>query len=89
VIHEPLSNEAAKRLIREILKTGNVSFTKHALEEMEKDGLTTVDVANVLRAGVVEFCEETNRTWRYRLRTSRITVVIAFRSESALIVVTA
>ena len=56
---------------------------------MEKDSLTTVDAANVLRAGVVEFGEEVNRTWRYRVRTQRMTFVVAFRSETAAVVVTA
>lgn len=44
----------ARTLIQEILKTGTVSFSKHALEEMNKDQLTTVDCINVLRGGVVE-----------------------------------
>ena len=56
---------------------------------MGKDRLTTVDAANVLRGGVVEFSEEVNRTWRYRVRTQQITFVVAFRSERALVVVTA
>src|SRR3990172_6200254 len=59
-----------------------------ALNEMAKDDLTTLDAANVLRGGVVEFSEEVNRTWRYRVRTSRMTFVVAFRSEHALSVVT-
>jgi hypothetical protein len=89
VLKHPLDNEAAKRQIVHILKTGTVSFSRHALGEMEKDSLTTVDAANVLRGGVVEFCEEINRTWRYRVRTARMTFVVAFRSETALTVVTA
>jgi hypothetical protein len=61
---------------------------------MEKDGLTTPDAANVLRAGVVEFAEEARSptgymSWRYRVRTSRMTFVVAFRSETVLRVVTA
>ena len=84
-----MDNEVAKRFIVRILKTGIVTFSKHALDEMEKDDLTTPDAANVLRGGVVEFAEEINRTWRYRVRTSRMTFVVAFRSENALTVVTA
>lgn len=89
VLQHPLSNEHAKRLIAEILKSGAVGFSNHALEEMANDTLTTVDVANGLRGGIVEFSEEVRRTWRYRVRTSRMTVVVAFRSEHALTVVTA
>src|SRR5262245_37730463 len=51
---------------------------------MRRGDLTTVDAANVLRGGVVEFCEEINRTRRYRVSTSRMPFVVAFRSERAL-----
>jgi hypothetical protein len=89
VLQHPLGNEAAKRHIVRILQTGTVTFSGHAMEEMAKDKLTTVDAANVLRGGVVEFCEEINRSWRYRVRTSRMTFVVAFGSEDVLRVVTA
>jgi hypothetical protein len=89
VLQHPLSHDAARRVIGQVLKTGTVTFSSHALEEMAKDELTTVDAANVLRGGVVEFAEEVNRSWRYRVRTSRMTFVVAFRSEHALVVVTA
>ncbi len=49
-----LETGAAKRLIVHILQAGTVSFSGHALEEMRKDDLTTVDCTNVLRGGVVE-----------------------------------
>jgi hypothetical protein len=84
-----LSNVDAKRLIGQIVRKGTIGYSNHALDEMRKDDLTTVDVVNVLRGGVVEFCEEVRRTWRYRVRTSRMTVVVAFRSETWLTVVTA
>lgn len=89
MLQEPLDNQAAKQLIGHILRSGTVGFSKHALDEMENDTLTTVDVSNVLRAGIVEFSEEVNRTWRYRVRTAHMTVVVAFRSEHRLTVVTA
>jgi hypothetical protein len=89
VLQEPLDNDAAKRLIVAILKEGTIGFSDHALREMAKDDLTTVDAANVLRGGLVEFSEEVGRTWRYRVRTSRMTFVVAFHSETRLRVVTA
>lgn len=89
MLQHPLDNDAAKRLVGRILKTGTVTFSNHALDEMEKDELTTVDAANLLRGGVIEFCEEVRGTWRYRVRTSRMTFVVAFRSEHVLLVVTA
>ena len=89
MLQHPLSNVAAKQIIGRIVREGTVGYSNHALEEMAKDGLTTVDVVNVLRGGDVEFSEEERRSWRYRGRTSRMTVVVAFRSETQLTVVTA
>ena len=51
--------------------------------------LTMVDVTNVLRGGVVDPAEFENGSWRYRVRTARIAVIVAFRSETELRVVTA
>jgi hypothetical protein len=89
LVNEPLSNVDAKKLIRDILTNGTVGFTGHAKAELAKDNLSTVDAVNVLRGGTVEFCEQVDGTWRYRVRTNTITVVVAFRSETHLVVVTA
>jgi hypothetical protein len=51
--------------------------------------LTMVDVTNVLRGGVVDPAEFENGSWRHRVRTARIAVIVAFRSETELRVVTA
>ncbi|CAN5537392.1 hypothetical protein BH09MYX1_BH09MYX1_07610 [soil metagenome] len=61
---------------------------------MAKDDLTSVDVVNVLRGGVVEEPEFENGSWRYRARTQRIAVVIRFEESEdgiaeGIIVVTA
>ena len=85
----PLDPTDAKRLIVEILRSGTVNFSGHALDEMDNDDLTTVDCTNVLRGGWVEHPEFERGSWRYRVRTARICVVIAFRSETRLVVVTA
>lgn len=87
---EPLDNQDAKTLVRDILQKGSVRFSGHALQEMEKDGLLDVDVANVLRGGLMSMPAEFEKgSWRYRFETQRIAVVIVFRSESVLVVVTA
>jgi hypothetical protein len=86
---EPFDPTRAKQLIRNIINSGIVNFSSHAMEEMKKDSLTTVDCTNVLRGGVVEPPEVEKGTWRYRVRTNRIYVVVAFRSETQLVVVTA
>ncbi len=88
-LREPLEPGAAKRLIRKIIQLGTVSFSKHALEEMANDDLTTVDCVNVLRGGVVGPGELEHGSWRYRVSTARMCVVVAFRSEEDLVVVTA
>jgi uncharacterized protein DUF4258 len=87
---EPLSESATKRLIREILENGSTTFSGHALKEMKKDNLTTQDIVNVLRGGIVEPGEEQSGTWRYRIRTPKgFYVVVAFCSETELRIVTA
>jgi hypothetical protein len=88
-VAEPLSFADAHRLARTILQTGSVAFTQHAREEMAKDKLAGVDVTNVIRGGYCEGRDLISGTWRYRLRTARIFVVVAFRSETELRVVTA
>jgi hypothetical protein len=77
-----LDTRVVKPLIRQILETGTVIFSGHALEEMRKDKLTTVDCTNVLRGGVVAPGEWERGSWRYRVRTNVISVVVTFRSET-------
>jgi hypothetical protein len=89
VLVESLSVPDARRLIREVLRSGSVALSRHAEAEVAKDNLTMVDVTNVLRGGVVDPAEFENGSWRYRVRTARIAVVVAFRSETELRVVTA
>jgi hypothetical protein len=85
---EPFAPPGAKKRIRAILDEGNVSLSNHAEEELTKDGMTMVDVTNVLRGGVVEPAELERGSFRYRVRTNRMVVVVAFRSETELRVVT-
>jgi len=84
-----LDTRVVKPLIQQILETGTVGFSGHALEEMRKDRLSTVDCVNVLRGGVVEPGEWERGSWRYRVKTNVICVVVTFRSETHLVVVTA
>jgi len=85
---EPFDVPIAGRLIRRILTKGQVAFTRHARDEMAKDDLDAVDVTHVLRAGRVQFPEFLNGSWRYRVSTRQIFVVVAFRSQEELVVVT-
>jgi len=88
-MREPLSVPQAKRLVREILESERVTFSSHALREMADDDLTTQDCVNVLRAGIGEPPDYENRGWRYRFHGGWIWVVVAFRSQKELVVVTA
>jgi hypothetical protein len=89
IVDEPLDNAKAKKLVREILTTGTLSFSRHAYVEMAKDGMLEIDVKNTLRAGQCVVSEFENSSWRYRFETSRFAVVVAFRAEDHAIVVTA
>jgi hypothetical protein len=90
LMNEPLTPNAATALIRSILTEGQVAFSQHAIDELTKDGLTTVDAVNVMRAGAVkQAADYIKQSWRYRVETARMAVVVAFRSEDELVVVTA
>jgi len=75
-------------LLREILVSGTLTFSGHAKKEMVKDNLTTQDVVNVLRAGVVEPSEFEQGSWRHRVKTNAICVVVVLVSEREAVVVT-
>ena len=89
VLEEPLEPDRARRLIRGILEDGRVTFSGHLLEALADDDLSTVDSVNVLRVGTVEPAEFEKGCWTYRVRTRRMVVVSAFRSESEIRIVTA
>ena len=81
-----LDKTQARKTIAEIVVrfAHNVHFSRHALDEMAKDGLTTVDVWNVLKSGdarIIDEGELEKGSFRYRLETSFIMVVVAFHSE--------
>ena len=86
---KPLQATVAKKLILEILENGTVVFTSHCDEELAKDGCERRDAVNVLRGGTVEPPEEVKGAWRYRVRTSRMYVVVEFDTVTRVLVVTA
>ncbi|MEW5981594.1 MAG: DUF4258 domain-containing protein [Acidobacteriota bacterium] len=85
----PLQPQRARDLVRAAIRSGVVAFSDHALDEMAADNLETPDCVNVLRAGVVDQPEFERGSWRYRVWTQAITVVVAFRSTDEVVVVTA
>ena len=78
----------AQKLIRAALTAGRVGFCSHAREAMEEDALTSVEVEGILRAGAVQEPESEKGDWRYQVRTQRACVVVAFRSDVEVVVVT-
>ena len=84
-----VDTDTARRLLRDILTSGFLRFSGHAKREMAKDRLTTQDALNVLRAGVVEPSEFKNGSWRHRVKTNRMCVVVTLPSEAEAVVITA
>jgi hypothetical protein len=79
----------AQTLIRAALKkTGAVAFSGHARNAMEDEEITAVEVEGALRAGTVREPEAEKGEWRYQVHTQRLTVVVAFRSNKEIVVVT-
>ena len=82
----------ARKVLSEIFNESPnfISYTKHALKEMQKDDLKAGDILNVIRAGkIYDDPEFENGSYRYRVQTSKITVVIAFRKPNHVVIVTA
>ena len=87
---EPFTPAEARRVISAILETGAVVLGRHVREDaMPNRSITAVDINNVLRAGTVDPAESEKGEWRYHVRTQRFVIVVAFRSETELRVVTA
>ena len=84
-----LDTGTARKLLRDVLASGFLRFSGHAKQEMATDHLTTQDALNVLRAGVVEPSEFENGSWRHRVKTNRICVVVTLPSETEAVVITA
>lgn len=81
-----LDKVAARKLIAEIVTkhAANVHFSRHALDEMDNDDLCTPDIWNVLKSSdsrIIDEGELEKGSYRYRLETAFIMVVIAFTSN--------
>lgn len=87
---EPLKPSEARKLIHHILKNGDVTYSRpHAIERMEEREMDTSDCINILRGGKVREGEYENGSWRYRVETPKMAVVVAFIDEDELMIVTA
>jgi hypothetical protein len=82
-----LRPEAAKKVIRQALEEGVISYSSHAKKELAKDKMDMVDCVNVMRAGVVHEPEWENGGWRYQVKTQHMTVVVEIDLETCEVVV--
>jgi hypothetical protein len=91
-VESRLSVLQARKLLAEFFHQvpNKVFFTRHAVEKMKLRNMDTQDIKNVLRGGsIYDGPEFENGSYRYRVQTNRMTVVIAFRSPDTIVVVTA
>lgn len=85
---EPFGAVTVRSRCQAIVLYGQVVYTDHAYERMEEWAIAEVDVKNVIRGGVPEGSDFEKGSWRYRIRTPKITVVVAFRSREQVVIVT-
>lgn len=87
---EPLKPSEARKLIHHILKDGYVTYSRpHAIDRMKEREMDTSDCINILRGGKVREGESENGSWRYRVETPKMAVVVTFVAEDELMIVTA
>jgi hypothetical protein len=87
-----LGTGQARKILAEIFNhvPSLVSFTRHAREQMRERDLKSGDVLNVLKAGkIMSVPDFINGSFRYRVQTNKITVVLAFKKPNHVVVITA
>ena len=85
----PLAPDRATELVRCIVRNGAVAFGDRALSSLRSQGLTTADCHNVLRWGTSDPASSHDGAWYYRLHTANAFVVVAFRSDLEIVVMSA
>lgn len=77
-MHQCPDQHEAKRFFKEqrAAETLVLILTSHAKEELANDDMDMQDCMNILRAGIWDPPEWENGSWRYRVRTNKMTVVI-------------
>jgi hypothetical protein len=87
-----IDKNQARKLVSQIVKSSvsSLVFSRHALNELENDDLSTADAMNVLKspdAKILSDGELSNGTYRYRVETAYIMVVIAFSEDGKKIII--
>jgi len=89
-MEQPIKSAHAKKLLRKILETGVVIYSRpHALDRLRERRITTIDCENVLRAGKIQETEHDNGVWRHHVVTGKLVVVIEFLSDNEILIATA
>ena len=87
-----LNKEQARKILSEIFNYNPnlISFTKHAREQMSERDLKSGDVLNVLKAGKIFGEPEYEKgSFRYRVQTQKITLVVALKQPNHVVVLPA
>jgi hypothetical protein len=85
---QKLNRHEARKLIAKIMTNSPecVRFSSHALRELANDSLTTTDALNVLKSPDSKIHQEgefANGSYRYRLETSILLIVVAFAVDGS------
>lgn len=87
---EPFQQLEAERRIKDIARNGTVSYDqKHARRRLDERNMSMTDTGNVLLSGWVSEVLWERNSYRYTIETPKMAVVVAFRSETEILVVTA
>lgn len=86
----PPSAASARATIRTALATGNYELWDHLIDRAEQRDMNNLDVISVLRSGAVEEPPDlVHGSWRFRVNTPKMTVVVALTSTNSIAVITA
>ena len=78
-----LSRNEARKRINEIVTNwpSNLKVSRHAEEELSSERLASSDAVNLLKSPAAKILDEgelENGSWRYRLQTANLMLVVAF-----------
>ena len=86
---DALEPREAHRLIRQAIGSGSTVISPHFVKRLTDRGLDMQDCINVLTSGTVDPPELEKGSWRYRVRTQHIEVIVTFRSATEIVLVSA
>jgi hypothetical protein len=87
-LDEPLDEASLKRWLKSVLAGGTLTFHSHAQFRMDERGIPEAECMSALRAGKLADVGFEHGTWRYRMETSRVAVVVVVRSDEEAVILT-